>query len=148
MPQISHRLIKKETETKMDQLLLDAVGLCTHTTAVNFLEDLLTPTEHVMLAKRLSIAYLLEKGYPYKVISSTVKVSTTTVGSVARMLSLNRNGVRDILTQIENHGKWKLYLEELVDTALHIMGTGKGANWANTKAYERARRMIKNSPLS
>src|SRR3989344_7650258 len=48
-----------------------------------FLKEFLTPTEQVMLAKRLSVAFLLSKDYNYREISKILRVSTGTVNRVA-----------------------------------------------------------------
>jgi Trp operon repressor len=50
------------------------------------IDDLLSPTEKVMIAKRIAILYLLIKGIPHTVISQTLKVSSATVAVYAWML--------------------------------------------------------------
>ena len=62
--------------------------------------DLLTPTEHVMLSKRLCIAFLLLKGKPYEYIMSVLKVSKSTVGFVALSLKDKGEGYRNTLKKI------------------------------------------------
>ena len=69
-----------------------------------FLTDLLTPTEQVMLAKRLSIAILLTYECDYRTISETLKVSYSTIGNVANWLKLAGRGYRQALHAfIEKH---------------------------------------------
>lgn len=51
-----------------------------------FLENFLTPTEHLVFAKRLTISYLLEQGMSYAQIKKQLKVSSATISSVADSL--------------------------------------------------------------
>lgn len=43
------------------------------------LDVLLTPTERIMLAKRLALIVMIERGYSYYEIWKTLKVSTSTI---------------------------------------------------------------------
>ena len=45
----------------------------------DFVRELLTPTERIMLAKRLSLVLMLKRGFPFSVIERTLKVSPSTV---------------------------------------------------------------------
>jgi len=65
-----------------------------------FLTDLLTPTEKVMLAKRLAIALMLIKSYDYSSIRSTLKVSPQTIGSVSLWLKYSGSGYRKSIERI------------------------------------------------
>lgn len=68
--------------------------------ADQFLSDLLTPTEKVMLAKRLTIAFLLEKGYDYQAVQKIVHVSTATIASVNLSRQYGSKGYTTLLTKI------------------------------------------------
>lgn len=48
-----------------------------------FLSSFLTETEHMVFAKRLTIAYLLNQGKSYSEIKKELKVSSATISSVA-----------------------------------------------------------------
>lgn len=50
------------------------------------LDTLLTPTERIMLAKRLAIIVMLEREYSYYRIMKTLKVSTSTIKRLHRNL--------------------------------------------------------------
>lgn len=50
-----------------------------------FLESFMTPTERVVFAKRLAIAWLLEQGASYDEINKQLKVSSATISSVAEI---------------------------------------------------------------
>lgn len=70
--------------------------LCVKTSheAVQFLTDLLTKSEAVMLAKRIQIAKLLLEGKGYKVIKDLLQVSEGTIAKVAAWLADSGEGFR------------------------------------------------------
>jgi TrpR-related protein YerC/YecD len=57
-----------------------------------FFADLCTPAELEALAGRWRVARLLDKGVPYREISSRTGISTATVARVARCLTYGRDG--------------------------------------------------------
>ena len=64
MPQVSKRVLDKNVAKKMHEIFLEALlGLKNESEAYQFVYDLLTPTERVMLSKRLVIVLMLIKGY-------------------------------------------------------------------------------------
>lgn len=66
-----------------------------------FLENLLTRTEKVVLAKRLAIALLLESGKGYSEIKDLVKVSSSTISNVNDKLESNR-GYRKVVRRLHS----------------------------------------------
>lgn len=148
MSQVSRRPLRKDIEGKIETLFLNCIALCDSPQfATDFLSDLLTPTEKVMLAKRLTIAYLLLKDYDYRTITSLLRVSTPTIGSVSRVLKQRGNGLRRIVDKLNTKRQWRQFFEELGDIALELIGTGKGANWKAGKSVLRQRKMARQSPL-
>src|SRR3989338_4800231 len=98
MPQVSRRLIRKNIEDQIQKILNQSITLCDSSSlSSEFTEDLFTPTEKIMLAKRIAIAYLLIKGYSYTTIESTLKVSDSTIGYIALILKTKGNGLRKII---------------------------------------------------
>lgn len=84
-----------------------------------FLHDFLSKTERLMLAKRLAISLMLQKGYSYTEIRATLKVSPSTIYKIQQNLENGKgysvaikafakreelerfwNGVRDVLHTI------------------------------------------------
>lgn len=61
-----------------------------------FLDDLLTPTEKLMLSKRLMAAILLQRGYSYRAVCSVLKMSKTTVHLIQRELLKAGEGYRKV----------------------------------------------------
>lgn len=148
MTQVSRRFLKRETEEKINNLFWESISLCPNKTSVaEFLDDLLSPTEKVMLSKRLTIAYLLLKGYPYDVINSTLKVSDPTIGKISLLLKLKGKGLRKALERAHKRKLWRDFFEELADAALDIFGKGKGGNWKAAESFKHQRRLAKQSPI-
>ena len=64
-----------------------------------FLSDFLTETEFESFAKRLAVAYWLNKGRSYTNIRDNIKVSTATIASVQSMME--RPGFKLALKKME-----------------------------------------------
>lgn len=84
-----------------------------------FLMDVLTPAERIMVAKRLAIAVLLIRGYDYRQIEHILKVSTSTILSVFKQLCVSGAGYRRAANQIisdRNRGEFFRSLEKEIWT--------------------------------
>ena len=69
MAQVSRRKMNEGVEQKIFSLFSEVlVSLNKKEEVENFLVDLLSPSERTMLTKRLSIAFLLSRGYNYEEI--------------------------------------------------------------------------------
>jgi len=68
--------------------------------AEEFINDLLTPTEKVMLTKRLAIAFLLERKYDYRTIAKILRVSLPTIGSVSLTRKYGGKGYQKMINQL------------------------------------------------
>jgi uncharacterized protein YerC len=70
--------------------------------AANLIRDLLSEPESLMLARRLQIAELLDKGYTYANIKKVMKVSQTTIAKVQTWLRLYGDGYRTVLKRTKD----------------------------------------------
>lgn len=109
MGRISRRRIDPEIEERIFEIFWDYLATLKKPEDIHeFLVSLLSYTEQVMFSKRLAIAVLLAKGYNYRDIDETLKVSTSTVGTVHKQILVGASGytkaVNKILTKekIEN----------------------------------------------
>lgn len=101
MTKISRRYFDKELENKIFEVFLKTiVDIKTPTEAKNFIEDLLSPTEKIMLIKRLAIAVLLTKGKTYDYIDHTLKVSRATIMTVSLWLKHGKGGYIKVVDNI------------------------------------------------
>ncbi len=148
MTQVSRRFIKKDLEQKINSLLHEAVSsVQSSTESAQFLDDLLTPTEKIVLAKRLAIAYLLLKGYPYAAIESTLKVSNSTVSFVALMLKYKSEGLRKVINKLIKQKELKNLFEDIGIAIIGIIGSAPGSDWKTTKSIVHQHTLDKQSPL-
>lgn len=93
MGRISKRKLHEDLEARIYEIFLEHLAsLQTPLEIKEFFHSLLSHTEQVMLAKRLSIAVLLSRGYTYQQIDDTLKVSKATIAIVHRELLLGAPG--------------------------------------------------------
>src|SRR3989344_1680742 len=102
MPHVSRNKLEGAVLRSILDRLLDAlVGITQKADVSDFMNDLLTKTERIMIAKRLAIAMMLHKNYPYAVISRTLKVSESTIGAVRERIDRGGKGFGKVLTRLE-----------------------------------------------
>ncbi len=117
MTQVSRMPLRKEIEARVYEVLLESIAAArTRQTVGKLLEDLLSPTERLMLAKRLSIALLLIKKYDQRTIARVLKVGLETVSKVSRTLQSNRGGYLAVASSIIHRERLKEVLEKIDDT--------------------------------
>lgn len=106
MSQISKYPISKKIADRIFEIFLNTfVNIRNKEEADEFISDLLTPTEKIMLAKRLAIAFLLEKNYDYRSIQKLIRVSTGTIASVNLSLHLGSTGYKNLISKIVKEEK-------------------------------------------
>lgn len=107
-----------------------------------FVEDFLTPTERIMLAKRLSIAVLLAKGYDYRSISKILRVSPSTIAAVNVFYKYAGTGYKNAVEKILAAEKREEFWNKLNDLLSDIVPP-KGRDWyywRKEKALEKRSR--------
>lgn len=123
MAQVSRLPLPKALALQMQQLFYNSLAeLTTEEDVADFLNDLLTPTEKIMLQKRLAIAFLLQKGYDQRTIHRIMKVSVTTVNSVNFWLKNQGKGYRNIMERMRKEQRFATYLEKF-DSLLRQFST-------------------------
>ena len=114
----SKHFMSQKIEKKVYEAFINSIkNTKSSNDVIDFLNDLLSPTERAMLAKRVSIAFmLLEEKYSYEDIIKTLKVSDGTVSKVNSILVLQGSGFRKTIgnllvrKQIRNSLSEFLYL--------------------------------------
>lgn len=148
MSQVSKRTIDKKAYDKIfDLLILSLVLADNKETASLLIKDLFSPTERIMISKRISIAYMLIQGYDYESISLVLKVSRATIGKVSFWLKEKGEGFRQIIEKIKKKEKMNQILDEIQELYLDILGSSKGQNWSKAKKELWLLRMKKNKPF-
>lgn len=141
MPQVSKHFLSAKIQEKITHIFLETiVRLKNKNQAERLLSDLLTPTEKIMLAKRLSIAYLLEKEIDYRTISQTLKVSLTTIARISNTRKVSGEEYRNILKQMIKEEDIQQFFSE-IDYKLSTILPPKGKNWNQwRKNLEKSKR--------
>ena len=130
MTQVSRRYLPPKVSGQIFDMFLSILSsLGSPSVTSSFVEDLLSPTEQIMLGKRLSIAYMLKKGYAQRDICDILKVSLATVSKISLTLKKSTNGydaVIDRMLRVQKISDFFLKLDEKID---HLLPP-KGANWS------------------
>lgn len=131
MTQVSRLPLRKEIENRIFEIFLISLGKVKAKNDVkNFIDDLLSPTEQIMLAKRLSIAYLLGNGYDQRAISKLLKVSLSTVNRVSLRMQIGGLGFKKLFMQISIEEKLDNFWHKLDDLINEIIPP-KGRDWTH-----------------
>ncbi len=139
MPQVSKRILHKDVEKRIFSLFWMAITRCkSQEKTIEFLTDLLTPTEQLMLAKRISIAFLLLRGYRYESVMGLLKVSRSTVAFVGLSLKEKGSGYRQILSTIRHNEQFSNALDKIDEAFEDIFLPPR--NPANHRIRNRNRR--------
>lgn len=148
MSQISRYPISKQIADRIFEIFLSTlVNIKNKEEANEFISDLLTPTEKIMLAKRLAIAFLLEKNYDYRAIQKLIRVSSGTIASVNLTLHLGSTGYKKLISKIVREERLTGFLETAIVKILSApsaleRGTGTWT-YLKEKAEEQKRRSKK-----
>ncbi|MEA2007006.1 MAG: YerC/YecD family TrpR-related protein [Patescibacteria group bacterium] len=98
---------KRERYRMLDEFFQMVAQIKTKQTAASFFKDLLTPSESLMLVRRIEIAKLLLAGWNYRDISEKLKVGVNTINSVNRWLFSGFGGYYSELKNAKNMKEYK-----------------------------------------
>lgn len=147
MTQVSRRPLRKEIEKRIFEIFLTSFAKVTKKDEVeNYISDLLSPTERIMLAKRISISFLLHKGYDQRTVSRILKVSLSTVNRVSLRMQLGGNGIRKVLDAIADEEKRDKFWLKLDDFISEIVPP-KGRDWGNWRREQWEKRVAAQKPF-
>ncbi len=104
--------ISKQDQDDLFLLLAESLVGMKKTDAAKVLRDLLSQQESVMLARRLKIALLLEKGFSYQQIRKEIPVSDSTIAKIQLWLKTYGDGFRLALPKIDHEPDDRHILEE------------------------------------
>jgi uncharacterized protein YerC len=136
MSQISKYPVSKEVYNRIFDILINTItGLYSKKSSSSFIRELLTPTEQIMLAKRLAIAFLLSKNYKHREISKILRVSTSTINRVAYTYgkSANYKNIVNKILQSEKMEDFWLNVGEVISKVLSS-GYSKSSSWRYLRA--------------
>lgn len=121
MTKVSRRFLDKELWNRIFEIFVKTLAdLKTPIDVQNFLEDLLSPTEKVMLTKRLAIAILLAKGYTYDEIDDKLKVSRSTIMNVSFWLKYGKSGYAKSVEKIIKNQNRDTMIDKIDEILLQL----------------------------
>ncbi len=130
MPHISKQWVKKDVFIRInDQLIKAIIEVNDYSKARKFFSGLLTYTEKIMLAKRLAIIILLDRGVSIYKLAKTLKMSPSTL---ARFEQNTEDGkYKDVVSVFKKHSKAAKILEEIGNLILMGMPPRAGKRWGH-----------------
>lgn len=147
MTQISRIPLRKEIEKRIFEIFLASLARVHQKQEVeDFITDLLSPTEKIMLAKRLSIAFLLKSGYAQRTISHVLKVSLTTVNRVSLRLQTDGKGFNKVIAEIMEGEKRDQFWHSLDDFISELVPP-KGRNWSHWRRKRWETKVARKKPF-
>lgn len=144
MTQVSRRPVHKKVEERMFEIFERTISYLRSSEDIkDFLKDFLSPVEKIMLAKRLSIAVLLGKGYTYPSIKQMLRVTPSTIATVSLSLKYSGKGYKNIVNKILRDEKIDDFLQKM-DDILAKIPPSKGSDWSYWRGkYEKEKRAKK-----
>jgi TrpR-related protein YerC/YecD len=119
MSKISRRILDKQLERIIFDVFIKTVSdIRTPPEAKNFIEDILSPAERMMIVKRLAIAVLLTKGNTYEYIDHTLKVSRATITNVALWLKHGKGGYKLVIDRILKEQKTEKLINNIEEVLM------------------------------
>lgn len=106
-----------------------------------FLDDLLSPTEKIMLSKRLMAAVLLQRGYSYGAVCRALKLSKTTVFLIQRELLKSGEGYKKVFQLFFRESKGQRLLDA-VDRFLGAITLPVKGSPSSMRRWKRALRRL------
>jgi len=110
---VSKKVLNKTIEKQIFETLWEAISQIRDKSDIqSFLNDLLSPTERIMVAKRLAIAILLLKEQDYATIRGFLNVSNETISKVSSILKTNQ-GYKIAINKIAQTKAGKEFWEDI-----------------------------------
>jgi Trp operon repressor len=148
MPQVSKNPLSPKIEKRVFSVFISSIkNAKSNQDVLDLLNDLLTPTERIMISKRLSVAFLLVEGkYTMRGISKILKVSLGTVAKTQATLTLQGKGYRKTINRMLRKKALKAILHELAEVITPV--PPKGVNKAAWYRKRRSSRIRRKEPLT
>lgn len=144
MTQVSKRQLNKHVEEKIVDLFWTSLStLSTKQKVAIFLEALLSPTEKLMLSKRLAIVFMILKGYDYPSINEKLKVSDSTIWNIKLNLDHKGKGYKKTVEQIMSKEKWEKFWQNIDNFFQEALPPRYGTHWKEARRKQWQERKSK-----
>ncbi len=140
MAQISKYRLPEKTDNEIRSLFAEVLSMLSVKADIfAFLDDFLSPTERIVLSKRITIALLLKKGYSYEAIKAALNVSAPTVADVNQKLKFSGQGYHQVLDKILRYQKISNVFDKIETIILNqlSLGSGKGSGFWKELKYKK-----------
>lgn len=137
MSQVSRYRLSEDRLKEIERVFIETIGMLADNQVTNeFLTDFLTPTEKIVLSKRIMIALMLKNKMDYETIKKTLKVSQSTIANVNIKLKYSGVGYHQVLDKLLKRKKIVKVFSQIERVALSVLsaGQGKGTSvWKSAK---------------
>lgn len=148
MSQISKKHVNNKVVERIFEIFVDfLIAVNNSEKAEIFLDNLLTKTEKVVLAKRLSIAFLLVNGYSTEQIKYLLRVSSQTVWTVKTWLGHEGKGLVKIINEIKNNKKNKLTMKKFFIMLEELLTPIYSGHWSQVQRKKRWQEYLDQKPF-
>lgn len=127
MPHISAKKLENDVFRQIHHRFIQmVVDVKDRKASTSFLSEFFTPTEKIMLAKRLTTVFMLASGCSFLTIERTLKVSPTTIAFFAEKLETGEfDYLKNFFTKAKNKKAFWDDLEALLQCGLPPRGRGR-----------------------
>ncbi|MBI4973765.1 helix-turn-helix domain-containing protein [Candidatus Roizmanbacteria bacterium] len=130
MAQISRYEVKEEVLDRLQCLFFDVVAKQhSKENFLTLLNELLSPTERIMLSKRIGIIYLLEKGVAIHRICKALHMSTSTVAQYILRFRDKKSLINQIVKNVIQREKVKGAIKDVFSEFFIQPGIKKGHHY-------------------
>ncbi|MEX2029052.1 MAG: Trp family transcriptional regulator [Candidatus Paceibacterota bacterium] len=124
MPHVSKRYLKKESFRILMRQFTNALEEADSRARVGkMLDELLTKTEKIMLAKRIALIYLLSKDTPFEKIEKLLHLSPVTISKFS--LKVEGGKYKQTIMIANHRGKFLDIMEKIIQARLPPRGRGR-----------------------
>lgn len=114
MVNISRRKVDDKVLIRLNKLFFEILYRANSVNKfISVIDDLFSPKEKIMIAKRIGILYLVIKRVEQKLIADKLKVSTTTVSKFALIFSARNSPVVQLIKELITKEKGGNSLEDI-----------------------------------
>lgn len=147
MTQVSRRPLHKDVEKRIHEIFISSLAKVRVADEVyRFANDLLSPIEQKMLAKRIAIAFMLYKGYNQRSICHILKVSMGTVSRVSYKLQYGDKGYGRVINKIVASEKMGEFFQKIDDLIGDILPP-KGRSWSEYRREQWVNKLKRQKPF-
>lgn len=139
MVHLSKKYLEKEKLIKLYHLLFEVLSRSSNRdNFISIMNDILSPSEQEMIAKRIAIIYLLTKNTNFAAVAEYLKVSKSTVAKFSLLFYKKDTDLVKLVKFLISKGKILGFIEDLF-MDFYIQPGIKRGHWKMKVDYQRAK---------